>query len=47
MYANTKKSLNISKQLTYKLLRQPTVHLQVFLWWTAHLMALKSIVKAP
>jgi len=41
------KSLKISKQLTYKLLKQLTVHLQVFSWRTTHPVALKGIMKVP
>jgi len=35
------------KQLTYKPLYHPTVHLRVFSWRTTHPVALKSIAKAP
>ena len=35
------------KQLTYKPLLHPTVHLWVFSWRTTHPMALKSIAKVP
>jgi len=35
------------KQLTYKPLQHPTVHLPVFSWWKTHPVVLKSIAKVP
>jgi len=35
------------KQLTYKPLKHPTVHLRVFSWRKTHPVALKSIAKVP